>query len=238
MSRLRSQPRAGIYAHDRYERGLRAYRRRIRRPLLIVVAPPLLFFLVIAGSRKLDAWSVAAGGLAAVGVAFTMFIRDEPPQHVLNWKRGADGERKTEKALQPLEREGWTVEHDIQRDGRANLDHVVKGPNSVFLLETKNLSGTITFDNGVLTARQFDDPDEVYRYVSLAPRVRGQAIELSRSLGAETGRQPWVHAVVVVWGHFEPAVVERENVAYVGGNQLVPWLRSRTARRGDTGRSA
>ena len=218
--------RAGLYAEERYRSGLKAYRRRMRTPLLVGVVPIFVFFWVIAVTRKLDPWSLSAGALMSAAVAFVMFVRDDPPQHVANWGRGAEGERKTERALRPLERKGWRVEHDIQRDGKANLDHIVRGPREVFLLETKNLAGTISFEDGCLTARQFDDPDEVYRYRTLAGRVRGQAMELSARLGQETGRSPWVNAAVVVWGHFPESYIEHEKVTYISGDQLAGWLES------------
>jgi hypothetical protein len=218
------QARAGLYARDRYRRGLKAYRRRMRAPLLVVVAPMFLFFWGVALSQTLDAWSVAAGAVAASAIGLIVFVRDDPPQHVANWRRGAEGERKTEKALRSLERSGWSVEHDLQREGRANLDHVVKGPRGVFLLETKNLAGTISFEDGCLTARQFDDPDEVYRYRTLAGRVRGQAMELSTRIGQSTGRRPWVNAVVVVWGHFPEGHIERDKITYINGEKLADWI--------------
>jgi hypothetical protein len=218
--------KAGVYAHDKYQRGLKAYRRRMRVPLLVVVVPMFLFFWAVVLTRTLDRWSVAAGAVASSAVAMIMFVRDDPPQHVANWRRGAEGERKTEKALRGLERKGWVVEHDVQRERRANLDHVVRGPRGVFLLETKNLAGTVALENGVLTARQFDDPDEVYRYASLAARVRGQAKELSARIRSETGRAAWVTAVVVIWGHFPEGFVQHDNVSYICGEELSGWLES------------
>jgi len=218
------RPRAGRYARQRYERGLRSYRRRIRWPLLIVVTPIFAYGLGVMLSRKLDPWSVSVGAAFAVGIAFVIYTRDEAPSHVQNWKRGEDGERMTEKALKPLEKQGWKVKHDVQRDGRANLDHIAWGPKGVFLLETKNLAGTVSLEEGVLVARQFDDPDEVYRYTSLAPRLRGQAKELSARLHAETGRRTWVTAVAVIWGHFPQEEVTHENVTYIAGERLRTWL--------------
>jgi hypothetical protein len=218
--------KAGLYAQGKYQRGLKAYRRRMRGPLLHVVVPMFLFFWAVVLTRRLDRWSVAAGAMATSAIALIMFVRDDPPQHVANWKRGAEGERKTEKALRRLERKEWVVEHDVQRDGRANLDHVVRGPRGAFLLETKNLAGTIALEDGMLTARQFDDPDEVYRYASLAGRVRGQAKELSARIRSETGRPTWVTAVVVIWGHFPESYVELNNVTYIAGARLTSWLES------------
>lgn len=224
--RLRRHVRAGLYADARYKRGLRAYRRRVRWPLLIVVLPMFVFFWGVTLTRKLDAWSLAAGAAATTAVALISFVRDEPPQHVTNWRRGAEGERKTEKALRPLERQGWQVEHDIQMGRRANLDHVVIGPPGVFLLETKNAMGTITFEDGVLVARQFDDPDAVFRYRTLAPRLLDQARDVSVRLREQTARRVWVNAVVVIWGYFPAGYVEHEKVVYIRGDRLKEWLAS------------
>lgn len=98
----------------------------MRAPLLAALAPMLLLVVAVISWRRLDPWSLAAGTVIATVVALFIFVRDDPPQHVQNWGRGAEGERKTERALRPLEKKGWTVEHDIQRGGRANLDHVVR----------------------------------------------------------------------------------------------------------------
>jgi hypothetical protein len=224
----RRRARAGIYARQRYLRGLKSYRRRMRTPLLVVVVPMFVFFWVVVFLHKLDPWSIAAGAVGSSAVALIIFVRDDPPQHVINWRRGAEGERKTERALKPLEHEGWTAEHDVQRDGRGNLDHILRSPRgAVFLLETKNLAGTITFTDGVLQARQFDDPDEIYRYTTLASRLRGQAKELSAKDAASTGRRVWVNAVAVIWGDFHDGIVESGNVTYVRGDQLIPWLRAK-----------
>ena len=191
-----------------------------------MVAPIFAFGIGVMLSHKVDPLSLAVGAAMAVGVALTMYTRGEPPQHVQNWKRGADGERKTEKVLKPLERSGWKVEHDVQQDGKANLDHVLTGPGGVFLLETKNLAGTMSVEDGILVARQFDDPDEVYRYRSLPGRLGWQAKELSGRLHAETGRPTWVTTAVVIWGYFPERLVSCENVTYIHGDRLAEWLAS------------
>ena len=220
-----------MYAQAKYASGLRAYRRRLRWPLVIALGPMWLATFVLVEIKPMDWWSFMAGLLGASAGATLVFVRDDAPNHVLNWRRGADGERKTDKALLPLEKLGWDIEHDIQRPGSANLDHVLNGPPGVFLLETKNLEGTIAIEDGVLTARQVDDPDEIYRYRTLASRVRGQAKALSARRRKETGLGCWITAVVVIWGDFREALVEHENVVYIDGDRLVSWLKSRPVPR-------
>jgi Nuclease-related domain len=223
--------RAGRYAQQRYKRAYKAYRRRMRAPLLICVLPMYGFFLYVVATHKLDVWTTAAVTVGAGATWLIMFVRDDAPQHILNWRRGAEGERKTEKALRKLERAGWTVEHDLQQEGRANVDHIVRGPGGVYLLETKNLFGTISVSEGVLQTQPFDDPDETFRYWRLSDRVKRQAAEASARIGAETGRRPWVNAVVVIWGVFDQGVVDGNRITYVAGDRLAAWLASRMPAR-------
>jgi hypothetical protein len=145
---------------------------------------------VLIETRPVDWWSFTAGIIGASAGATLVFVRDDAPKHVLNWRRGAEGERKTEKALRPLENLGWLVEHDLQRTGGANVDHVVTGPPGVFVLETKNLEGTITIEDSVLTARQLDDPDQVYHEDSrpvCADRPRNCQRSAAQKRAAEPG---------------------------------------------------
>jgi hypothetical protein len=58
---------------------------------------------------------------AAAGVGWRLRFR--PSADILAWRRGAAGERRTARLLDPLERRGWAVLHDLAVAGsRANLD--------------------------------------------------------------------------------------------------------------------
>lgn len=71
-------------------------------------------------------------------------------------RRGDEGElgclaaeRRVVELLEPLEREGWHVFHDLhlpRADGRGttHLDHVVVGEAGVFVIETRAASGPVT----------------------------------------------------------------------------------------------
>lgn len=57
-----------------------------------------------------------------------------------NLRLGWFGERYTAERLEKLQQEGYLVFHDVPCDGAQgpfNLDHVVLGPNGVFVVETK-----------------------------------------------------------------------------------------------------
>ena len=66
--------------------------------------------------------------------------------------RGADGEEATAEALTALVAQGWVVLHDVAWPGRrlANIDHVAVGPPGVFVIDSKNWSGRIAVEHGLL----------------------------------------------------------------------------------------
>jgi len=68
------------------------------------------------------------------------------------WERGAEGERTTARVLDRLPSTEWTVFHDVRWPGRrlANVDHVVIGPPGVFVIDSKNWSGSIEIRGDVL----------------------------------------------------------------------------------------
>jgi hypothetical protein len=50
---------------------------------------------------------------------------------------GAIGEERIGSRLWKLEEAGWLVEHDVQKGGGGNIDHVVYSPAVTFVIETK-----------------------------------------------------------------------------------------------------
>jgi hypothetical protein len=67
------------------------------------------------------------------------------------FERGAVGEERTAARLMDLPTE-WTALHDVRWPGRrfANIDHIVIGPAGIFVVDSKNWSGSITVSGGVL----------------------------------------------------------------------------------------
>src|SRR5690348_362508 len=104
---------AGTYANERYRTGLRHYRRRIRPILATLLTIALAIPIALARVHEMELWSFAAGLVAGGLITIAMWLRDEPPQFIAKWGRGAEGERRTAKVIRPLLREGWKVKHDI-----------------------------------------------------------------------------------------------------------------------------
>jgi Nuclease-related domain len=170
-----------------------------------------------------------AGVWIGSGVGLAWWVWDDPPDWIARWKRGATGEQRTEKQLHSIESEGWRTFHD--REGKyGNLDHVVIGPGGVYLLDTKNLSGTVSVEEDGLTVRHSDAPKDAFTYKSLAGSMRGAAATLKARIAEATGVSRWVHGIVVVWGDFPERECEHDKVAYLAGDGLTLWLRKQPER--------
>jgi hypothetical protein len=219
---------AGGYAQQRYERGLTSWRQQIRWPLVLVMGPFFAASLAIYATHERDGWMFLAGALFGMALVMTSVLRDEPPAYIASWRRGAEGERKTAKALQPLLGAGWHAAHDLQ-DTYGNVDHVVVGPGGVFLLETKNWEAVVDVIDGVPRMRRRHDPDFDRGLDRLPRQLLAAAVRLKHDIERVGGERTWVQAVLVLWCDFEAGVVEGDRCFFVHGDRLAEWLRERPA---------
>ncbi|HEY5195240.1 MAG TPA: nuclease-related domain-containing protein [Solirubrobacteraceae bacterium] len=181
----RKGSKVGAYAEQRYRQGLRRYRSKLRPILAAVLGPFIaggLAVLFLDGHHL----SWCAGALTGILTGVWITFRETPPSYIENWHDGAEGERKTEKALAPLARAGWAIVHDVQaRYG--NYDHIAVGPAGVFLLETKNLAGIVELHDGVPHLRRRLDPEADTRLDRIRPRVLAAAANLKEDIERLTG---------------------------------------------------
>jgi hypothetical protein len=99
----------------------------------------------VLGRLLAPRFGLVVGMLAAMAVGWGLRFR--PSLDAVAWRRGAAGERRTARLLDPLERHGWAVLHDLAIPGsRANLDHLVIGPGGVFVIDSKQYRGRLQLD--------------------------------------------------------------------------------------------
>ena len=210
---------AGRYAAERYQTSLKNWRRVALPTYRWVCWPAIALVVVISTLVRVGNVDFFLGGLAGGLLATYLLLADSPPAHVTNWKIGAEGERRTAAVLRGLQSDGVITEHDVQTGGR-NWDHVVVSPKGVFLLETKNLSGTAYVEGGGLRVRRPGAPDDDYRIPRLGNIVKRQAIDVSNECRSLTGEPQFVHPIVVLWGQFPERRVDLDGVVYVHGSAL------------------
>jgi Nuclease-related domain len=230
---LRRKARAGVYAERRYRRGVRTWRARTR-PLFISAFGPFIVAGVVVyfmdGHRLVWLAGMVTGLLLGAWIA----LRDSPPRYVENWHDGAEGEKKTERALGPLEREGWRTFHDVQaRYG--NYDHIAVGPAGVFLLESKNLMGTVELRDGVPHLQRRLDPEAEVSFRRIRPQALAAAAGLKEEIERRSGQRTWVQAVVVFWSEFPQGVVDDGRCVFLHGSKLLDWIKGKPARLNESG---
>jgi hypothetical protein len=217
---------AGHFADRRFRERRRAWRRRVWWAFPVAVVPVVAASLGLALLLAPEQVGFFVGFGAGAATAMVLILIDSPPWHIERWRQGAEGEKRTAKALRSLTRRGWMLVNDVEME-RGNLDHVLVGPAGVFLLETKNLGGVVSVERGVLAVRWREDPDDGYEARQIAPRARALAAQL-----AERVREPglpnvWVQPIVVLWGDFPQGSIQSDGVAWVAGKRLASVLAAR-----------
>lgn len=81
--------------------------------------------------------------LALVLAAFMVWSS----RRLRSFLKGAEGEEIVARTLSFLP-DAYTVFNDLQLDAGPSIDHLVVAPTGLFVIETKNWSGDITFENG------------------------------------------------------------------------------------------
>ena len=171
----------------------------------------------VLGSLVVPRLSLMIGGLAAVVAGWGLRFRPSPD--AVAWRRGAAGERRTARLLDPLERRGWAVLHDLAVPrSRANLDHLVIGPGGVFVIDSKHYRGRLQLDAvGKLWHGRYP----------LAPALRAvsweadQAAQVLPDPGVAVVPIVAVHGAQVPWGK-----VVSEGVPVVSARRLPSILRA------------
>ena len=221
---LKRNPRAGAFAERRYRRGLRSWQLKNRR-LFAALFGPFVIVGIVVGILTGDVITWLAGMVAGAFLAMWIAFRETPPRYVETWREGAEGERKAEKALKPLERAGWHVVHDVQT-GHGNYDHIAVGPSGVYLLESKNLQGIVNVKGGVPHLARRHDPNKTEIFDRVRPCALAGAARLKKEIERRTDHRIWVQAVVVFWSEFPEGFVQDDKCVFIEGSRLRDWLQS------------
>jgi hypothetical protein len=170
----------------------------------------------VLGRQPAPRWGLVLGGLAALVTGWGLRFR--PSRDAIAWRRGAAGERRTARRLDPLERHGWAVLHDLALPGsRANLDHLVIGPGGVFVIDSKQYRGRLQLDgSGRLWHGRYP----------LAPVLRAVDFEADRAARVLVDPAVVVVPIVAVHGAQVPwGKVVTQGVPVVAAKRLPSMLR-------------
>ena len=133
-----------------------------------------------------------------------------PSEQVTAWRRGAAGERRTARLLDRLTRDGYVVFHDLALPGSlANVDHLVIGPSGVFVIDSKQWTGSVRQSADGLVWHNHYRLDRSLEVVCWEAQVVG------RLLGARTAGLVCVHGA-----HVHGGGLDAQGVAIVPAHLL------------------
>jgi hypothetical protein len=124
------------------------------KDMLFRIALPMLSFLLLipVGYYLLTRGHLFLGAIVAIAYVFCIKWLEEAglklKKRVTDADTGAKAEQAVAEALESLP-DDYFVFHDLEFPG-FNIDHVVLGPNGIFLVETKSQKGKITQEHDVL----------------------------------------------------------------------------------------
>jgi hypothetical protein len=150
----------------------------------------------VLGAQAGLPWAGLGGLAAAALVAWRLRFR--PSEQVTAWQRGAAGERRTARLLDRLTRDGYVVFHDLAvPNSPANVDHLVIGPSGVFVIDSKQWTGSVHQGSDGLAWHNH------YRLDRTLETVHWEAEAISRILGTRAAALLCVHGAHVHGGGLE-----------------------------------
>jgi hypothetical protein len=171
----------------------------------------------LLGSLLAPRLGLVLGGLAAMAAGWGLRFRPSPDASA--WQRGAAGERRTARLLDPLARHGWAVFHDLAIPGsQANLDHLVIGPGGVFVIDSKQYRGRLQLDP---SGRLWHGRHPLAPTLRAADFEADQAARVLPDPGVAVVPIVAVHGVPVPWGK-----VVTDGVPVVAARRLPSMLRA------------
>jgi hypothetical protein len=196
---------------------LAAYRRRRAEELGawtcgLAWRAPMVATTGLAGDVLAAQAGMPQAGLAGLAVAALVGwrLRFRPSEQARTWQRGAAGERHTARLLDRLTRDGFMVFHDLAvPDSPANVDHLVIGPTGVFVIDSKQWTGSVRQGADGLVWHNH------YRLDRTLETVCWEAETVSRLLGTR------IHPLLCVHGaHVQGGGLHAQGVAIVPAHLL------------------
>jgi hypothetical protein len=153
-------------------------------------------------------WAGMLGLAAAALVAWRLRFR--PSEQARSWQRGAHGERGTARLLDRLTRDGYVIFHDLAVPGSdANVDHLVIGPTGLFVIDSKQWTGSVHQSADGLAWHNHYPLDRTLAM------VRWEATAVGRLLGTRPAALLCVHGA-----HIQGGGLHAQGVAIVPAHLL------------------
>jgi hypothetical protein len=158
-------------------------------------------------------------GLIAAGLAFIEFKGHF--RRWSNWSAGKRGEMAISQALKDLP-DGYVLLNDLMLpDGKGNVDHLVMGPNGLFVIETKNYSTSVK----CVDDEWFVNGEQIR---SLSKQAKRNAVAVRENLAAvfadQGSRLPFVIPLLVFVNGKGRLSIKNPTIAVLRSSQLARFI--------------
>lgn len=139
------------------------------------------------------------------------------------YRRGYEGEKSVARILSSTLGGEYSLINDVSiHDGYGNIDHIVLGPNGIFVIETKNYAGKIICDGDNWSSQRNGKFNRLMHYDLGSPskQAKRNATRVKRVIESNAifkSKNIWVNGVLVF---------ANKNVQLQISNPTVPILRS------------
>lgn len=134
-------------------------------------------------------------GLGVIFIAISIYFFIKSGQY----KKGKKGETLIKETLEELNNEYYLVNDVTLPESYGNIDHVLLGPNGIFVIESKNYSGKIIC-NSDEWHRHYEDAwksPRDYDIGSPSKQVKRNAVKLKQFIQKTLKKSIWVEGLVV-----------------------------------------
>lgn len=163
-----------------------------------------------------------------------------------NYKGGLEAENLVILSLQGLNDDYFLINDIKLPDSRGNIDHIVLGPNGIFVIETKNYGGQIIchgdewirhYEGGLkisMKGRPYWQEDRDYDLGSPSKQVKRGAVKIKQIVeAAKVFKKPlniWVEGVVVFTNPYVELQLSNTTVTILQIDELYDHIKNKKSR--------
>jgi hypothetical protein len=196
----------------------------------------IIFFTLLVLAFMLfimNRFPYASVGLILVPLSYGLGIYAY--KNYLIWLEGSKGEGEVNSVLEELD-DGYILISDIVvPPNRGDTDHIIVGPNGIFVIETKNYGGEITCNGDVWSRRKIGRGGGVYRLEIGRPsnQVKRNAkvlkdfiLEHQGEVFQDAAPHIWVHSILVFTNKDAVLKINEPTVSIMSVDELVGCITS------------
>ena len=167
-------------------------------------------------------------------------------QKYLNYNGGLEAEKLVIEHLKNLDDKYYLINDVNLPNGYGNIDHIILGPNGIFVIETKNFEGEIIcngdewirhYKGGLkisMKGRPYYQEDRDYEIKSPSKQIKGNALKLKHYIESKNvfskSLRIWVEGIVVFTHDNVILRLDNPNVPVLKVNQLCNYIRNKESR--------